>query len=272
MPSAASSPIICVDLGLGADVDAARRLVEDQHARLRVEPLARASTFCWLPPESLRDRRVDRRRADRQPLAEASRRSRAPSPCRSRPKPVEIARERRQRDVRRDRHRQRQAELAAVLGEVGDAVRHRLPRRADRSARLPSSTIVAARRPARCRTAPGRRRCGRRRQAGEARAPRRARSVEADVREDALAAEPVDRQHDVARAGRRSRAEEVRHLAPDHVADRALAASPRRAAASRSAGRRGSTVTRSAISNTSSRRWLTKRIATPWSREPPDHA
>ena len=41
-----------VDLGLGADVDAARRLVEDQEPGRGISHLA-SSTFCWLPPESV---------------------------------------------------------------------------------------------------------------------------------------------------------------------------------------------------------------------------
>ena len=40
-----------VDLGLGADVDATRRLIENQQLTLRGEPLA-STSFCWLPPES----------------------------------------------------------------------------------------------------------------------------------------------------------------------------------------------------------------------------
>ena len=39
MPDAASSSMMLVHLGLGADVDAPGRLVEDQHRRLGVEPL-----------------------------------------------------------------------------------------------------------------------------------------------------------------------------------------------------------------------------------------
>ena len=46
-----------LDLGLGADVDAARRLVEDQDLRVRRQP-AGEDTFCWLPPLSVPDRLV----------------------------------------------------------------------------------------------------------------------------------------------------------------------------------------------------------------------
>ena len=40
-----------VHRGLGADVDALGRLVEDDHLRLSASHLA-MTTFCWLPPES----------------------------------------------------------------------------------------------------------------------------------------------------------------------------------------------------------------------------
>ena len=40
MPSSGERGHVPVDLGLGADVDAARRLVEDQHARVHGQPLA----------------------------------------------------------------------------------------------------------------------------------------------------------------------------------------------------------------------------------------
>ena len=41
-----------VDLGLRADVDALRRLVEDEDAGSVASQRASA-TFCWLPPESV---------------------------------------------------------------------------------------------------------------------------------------------------------------------------------------------------------------------------
>ena len=41
-----------VDLRLGADVDAARRLVDEEHRGLTASSFASA-TFCWLPPESV---------------------------------------------------------------------------------------------------------------------------------------------------------------------------------------------------------------------------
>ena len=56
-----------VDLGLRADVHAARRLVEHQHARAVASHFAR-TTFCWLPPESVATGTRDERGADAHPL------------------------------------------------------------------------------------------------------------------------------------------------------------------------------------------------------------
>ena len=70
MPSRGELADHGVDLGLGADVDAARRLVEDEHAWAGCSSHLLSITFCWLPPESLATGEVDRRRADREPLAE----------------------------------------------------------------------------------------------------------------------------------------------------------------------------------------------------------
>ena len=58
-----------VDLRLGPDVHALRRLVEDEHGRLGRQP-ARRATFCWLPPERFPTGVVDRRRLDPEPLDE----------------------------------------------------------------------------------------------------------------------------------------------------------------------------------------------------------
>ena len=41
-----------VDLFLGADIDAAGRLVDDDDARARVIIILASSSFCWLPPDS----------------------------------------------------------------------------------------------------------------------------------------------------------------------------------------------------------------------------
>ena len=56
-------------LGLGADVDAAGRLVEQQHLRVQASQRA-SSTFCWLPPDSSRTFWCGAGRLDPQPLDE----------------------------------------------------------------------------------------------------------------------------------------------------------------------------------------------------------
>ena len=53
-----------VDLALGAHVDAAGRLVEDQHVAVAQQPLGQMTTFCWLPPERLPTRARGGRRFD----------------------------------------------------------------------------------------------------------------------------------------------------------------------------------------------------------------
>ena len=50
-PLAGQPPHRLENLGLGRDVDAARRLVEQQH-RGRVISRRAITTFCWLPPLS----------------------------------------------------------------------------------------------------------------------------------------------------------------------------------------------------------------------------
>ena len=93
-------------------------------------------TFCWLPPESLATGEVDRRACGSRAARGRPPPWRAPSRVRDQAEAVEVAPQHRQRDVGRDRHRQRQAELAAVLGDVGDAERHRLARRCGSVTRL----------------------------------------------------------------------------------------------------------------------------------------
>ena len=51
-PCAASSLEQAVHLGLGADVDAARRLVDHEQLRVRWPATWPSTTFCWLPPDS----------------------------------------------------------------------------------------------------------------------------------------------------------------------------------------------------------------------------
>ena len=42
-----------VDLALGADIDAARRLVDQQHAQFGSASQRARMVFCWLPPDKL---------------------------------------------------------------------------------------------------------------------------------------------------------------------------------------------------------------------------
>ncbi len=70
-PLAVSSRNELVDLELGVDVDAARRLVEQQDAGAGAPAICRSPTFCWLPPDSVRDRLAERRRLDRETLRRA---------------------------------------------------------------------------------------------------------------------------------------------------------------------------------------------------------
>ncbi len=128
-----------MDLDLGADVDAAGRLVEDEHARLRASHLAR-TTFCWLPPDSAPT-------SWSTPVIWTlnwSVYSRATASLRGGvdEEPREQPRQDRQGHVLRDRDVQDEAFLVAVLGQVRDAGVHRggWAREADG---LPSSRIVA---------------------------------------------------------------------------------------------------------------------------------
>ena len=114
-----------VDLDLGADVDAAGRLVEDQHARLGRQPLAEHDLLLVAARQRAREL-VDAGRADPKLLDVARRRS--------------SARSRRGSSSRGnsrgrigsvtfdgDREVEDEAVLVAVLGDVGDA-RRRAPR------------------------------------------------------------------------------------------------------------------------------------------------
>ena len=64
-PAAASSPMMVVELGLDADVDAARRLVEDQDARVGQQP-AREDGLLLVAARELADRLAQRGEPDAQ--------------------------------------------------------------------------------------------------------------------------------------------------------------------------------------------------------------
>ena len=67
-------------LGLGADVDAARRLVEDQQRGIGVEPFAQHHLLL-IAARQLGDGEIDRWRADGQPLAKRLGGLRVPGRC-----------------------------------------------------------------------------------------------------------------------------------------------------------------------------------------------
>ena len=126
-----------VDLLLGADVEAAGRMVEDQDARPRRSATWPSTTFCWLPPERLRQSVSIAGRADAaaaRPSPAASRRS---SPASIRPWRRELG-EARQRHVLGDREEQHQpldacaragrSRCRASTASAGRGEAHRLPR------------------------------------------------------------------------------------------------------------------------------------------------
>ena len=117
------------------------------------------------------DRREQRCGADAQPIAEALGRAPLGTPV-EQPERRAIGAERGQRDVRGDRLGHRQAQLAAVLGQIGDAEMHGIARVADGDDSSVDGDSCRDRR-GRCRTGPARRRCARRRRGRRSRRPRR---------------------------------------------------------------------------------------------------
>ena len=214
MPPAAEVVDQVMDLDLGADVDAPRRLVEDQHLRLRLQPLADDDLLLVAAGER-RGRRVDRRRADAQPLAKCLGRGAffiAAHETSRRQKP----RQRGQRDVRRDREGHDQAELAAVFGAVGDAELHRVARVGDahRRAVEPDLARVGGRDAEQREADVGAPRAD---QPGEPKhlpGPQ----LERDVLKRTFAAETVDGEPHVSRVAAVA-PEELLHLAADHAPD-----------------------------------------------------
>ena len=79
MPFARKLAHQAVDLGLGADVDAARRLVHDEDARLGREPFRQADLLL-VAAGKLSDDLADAARADLELLDAVARRARSP-PC-----------------------------------------------------------------------------------------------------------------------------------------------------------------------------------------------
>ena len=173
-----------------------------------------STTFCWLPPESAcTDWSTPVVRiwsCIHVPAAE--------SPFRRRPdeQPREQPRQDRQRDVGGDREVEDEAVLVAVLGDVGDAGRHRRGRRRERDRlagqrdRRPRSAPVDPEQDARDLGPPG---TDQARQTEDLARPHR----EADVVEGLAPGQALDLEEHV--ADRRLDLREQRHRAADHVAD-----------------------------------------------------
>ncbi len=221
VPLSASARIEAVDLGLRADVDADGRLVEQQHARLPPER-ARQHHLLLVAAAERPDRRVDRRRRDREALDRLG--GEALLGRRVDQQPAERAQVG-ERHVLAHAEVEQQPVALAVLGDESDAGLQRLARRAraDRSALehdAPSGDREAAVAGAEHLAAAG------------ADEPAEADDLpggdgEADVAHDELAgalrmgdAEPLDGEHLVA-LGRQlgARRVEVGQAPPDHRAD-----------------------------------------------------
>ena len=186
-----------VDRALGADVDAARRLVGDQHPRRVGTATCANSTFCWLPPDSVRDRRRGPRgRTPRRSISSSTRRALRRAVDAAEP-PRRVVEVRRASCSRRTERSMMQPLVLAVLGQHRDAG-SRSPRAASRARR-------AARRRARSRRASR----GRRRRSARASSVRplptrpgepddlaRARTSSDDVARRRRAREAPDREHD----------------------------------------------------------------------------
>ena len=118
-----------VDLGLGADVDAAGRLVHDQDARRGLEPLAEHDLLLVAAGE-LADHLLRAAGADAE-LLDRGGGALAPRRAKSMKMPRAMRAQRGHRGVLGDGHRPDEALQAAVLGDVGDAEVAGLARRGD---------------------------------------------------------------------------------------------------------------------------------------------
>ena len=252
-----------------ADVEPARRLRGDQQLRVARRSRARCTTFCWLPPDSeARERACGRRRARRTPAAAAAR-ARACASATSQPRRDDrrlavVA----QREVLGQREVEHQPAPVAVLGDVADAGVEWT-----RARRAPRDVVPADRDPSRTRRRAARR-SPRPARAGRCRRRRRSPTISpAAHRQRQAAARPRARGR---RATRRSSHLEHRlaglggrlldaqqHVAADHQPREARARwRPAVGTVSIFLPRR-STVTRSAISSTSSSLWVMKTIDVP---------
>ena len=127
-----------VDLGLRADVDPARRLVDDEQRGAAAQPL-REHDLLLVAARERAHRVREAAVLDLQPERPVGGRSVAPSVPRMNPSRLS-RRERRERDVAHDRRAHHEALLAAVLGDEADPGGHR-----GASARLAGASVRAGR-------------------------------------------------------------------------------------------------------------------------------
>ncbi len=236
-----------------------------------------SSAFCWLPPESMRDRRLDVGGLDAERRDEALGDRRLPrarqdcARCRARACSASD-------DVLAHRQLGDDALGLAVLGAERQAARDRVERRWRTAPRLPS--IAQRRRWSRAvepEQQPRQSRCGPSRAARRGRRPRRraaSRSIRLQLTALAQAARLRARgaAPSAARAGASARpGRRAGELAPDHRRRSGPAAAARRPGTRRRSSPLRSTVMRSEIAYTWSRKWVTNRIAMPCAAQPPQH-
>ena len=176
-----------VDLGLGADVDAARRLVEEDAPAGRTDSILAIATFCWLPPDSVEtgSSMPPRLRPSRSPSAVACAVLRLAR--RSCPRRETCSRSSAEMFAAIGRSRKHAVALA-VLGEVDDAVVDAVAVGADRQ-RLAVERDLAGRARPQPADALERSRCGRRRSGRRCRGSRRAAARSSTSRNAAAVAE-----------------------------------------------------------------------------------
>ncbi len=215
-----------VDLGLRADVDAARRLVEEQDVAIAQQPLRDHDLLLVAARQQL-DRLRDRGRADTQlahvALGRPGDRRRVHEHAQA-----QQPRQRGHGDVGLHVHRRREPELLAVFRQVADAQRHGVARRADARGTAVDQDLAAvdrvgAEHGARDLRAPGAH------QPGEAEDLALA-HAEADVADRRAAPQVAHVQRDVAGRRVRRRAAQVlfQRAAHHHVDDRGHARVPHR--------------------------------------------
>ena len=174
MPDRAMLEEQIVHLDLGADVDAAGRLVDDQHLGPERQP-ARQHDLLLVAAGKVDDELLRARHADVERACGIPRPARSPSPRRRRRPSVRDRSSDGHRQVHADGERQEQRLLLAVLGHEADAVADRLLRRADVD-RLAVDRGCGRNRTGRRRRSRAPSRCGRRRPARRCRGSRRART------------------------------------------------------------------------------------------------